>query len=423
MLGRPFCSIQVGGRPNPIRAAWLVADPSLGLGARQLVVPAREFKAILEDVGETSKAYAGNPLAQLSPQRRGHVLKDVVRQVLSQKHPDMEVKDPVSRVGTRGKLLRPDQAEYDFSIGGRRVECKSSQICWFRAEQRWKAQFCGIKLGQNQFDDLCLALFTPSRVWVVLHDLRTYMYRNGQHTAERGWTVIVCGGKHQTNWRDAMAAMSTKLFNAASNCRRVADLEVNCPEMSIALSHASRSQSKVLQDKFYKKFPLQNASPTIRGLRIEAIAFELDKRLHPEAWFLRSAADKAGASRSLRGLHATSADWLRNGTRIEVKHGILQFKEQHCVWTCCFRGIRSTSTLHGDVPHFDELWLVVLSPRGLHFFRDDGALGIAKANHQYSGGRITVCGPCNEPDPHVALERILQNLNCRGCTLLATVPF
>ena len=88
-----------------------------------------------------------------------------------------------------------------------------------------------------------------------------------------------------------------------------------------------------------------------------------------------------------------------------------------------FTGMRTTSTLHGDVPHFDELWLVLLNPRGLHFFRDDGDLGIARASHLRAGGRIQSFGPYSEPDPHVALERILQKLIFRGCALLATVPF
>ncbi|OLP96794.1 hypothetical protein AK812_SmicGene49100 [Symbiodinium microadriaticum] len=423
MLGRLLCSIQVGGRPNPIRAAWPVADPSLGLGARQLVVPAREFKAILEGVGETSKAYAGNPLAQLCPKRRGQVLQNAVRQVLSQKHSDMQVEDPFPGIGIRGTRLRPDQARYDFSIGGRRVECKSAQLCWYQAEVRWKAQFCGIKLDQNQFDDLYLALFTPSNVLVLQHDLHTCMSRAGRHTAELGWRVTVGGRKHQTNWRDANVALAKQLFNADSNCRPVAVLQVNGPEISVALSHASGSRSKQLADKFYKESPLQLANPSTRGLRIEAIAFELDKRMHPEALFLRSAADKARTSSSGSGLHATCADWLRNGTRVEVKHGVLRFKDQRCVWTCSFTGIRSTTTVQGDVLHFDELWLVVLGPRGLHIFRDDGELGIARASHLCRGGRIEVCGPYNEPEPHVAFERILQKLTSRGCTLLATVPF
>ncbi|CAE6950875.1 unnamed protein product [Symbiodinium sp. CCMP2592] len=424
MLGRLLCSIKVGDRPSPFRTAWPVADPSLGLaGARNLVVPAREFREILEDVGETSRAYAGNPLAQLSPNRRGHVLQNAVRQVLSQKHSDMQVKGPTPGISIRGARLRPDQAKYDFSIGGRRVECKSAQLCWCQSEVRWTARFSGIKLEQNYFDDLYLALFTPSNVLVLQHDLHTCMSRAGRRTSEFGWRVNVGGGKHQTNWRDAMVALAKQLFKADSNCRRVAVLQVHGPEISAALSHALRSRSKELADKFYKESPLQLANPSSRGLQIEAVAFELDKRMHPEAFFLRSAAEKAGAGGSLRGLHAASADWLRNGTRIEVKHGALLFKEQRCVWTCSFTGIRSTSVLQGDVRNFDELWLVVLSPRGLHFFRDDGGLGIAKASHLGRGGCIQVCGPYNEPDPHAALEPILHKLICRGCTLLATVLF
>ena len=104
----------------------------------------------------------------------------------------------------------------------------------------------------------------------------------------------------------------------------------------------------------------------------------------------------------------------------------LQARERSCPWVCGFSGIKTTSTPLGDVPNFEEMWFVVFSPHGLHFLRDDGALGLAAASrsrYRHLGSWLVIHGPSNELNTHVALKEILQQLTCRGCILLATVPF
>ena len=135
-LARLLSAVSVGSRPCQLRAGWPVIVRLLDIpAARSLVIPAREFNDMLEDVSETSIAYSGQLLAQLSPARRGHVLQDVLQQVLSQRYPDMQVQDPVLGLDKNGKLLDSRRAKYDFSIGGRRVECKSAKVSWCRSKQ------------------------------------------------------------------------------------------------------------------------------------------------------------------------------------------------------------------------------------------------------------------------------------------------
>ena len=88
-----------------------------------------------------------------------------------------------------------------------------------------------------------------------------------------------------------MVAMMEQLLHEGSDCQQVAVLDVNGPEITSALSRASAD----ITGHAYKASPLEHASPSLRGYRIEAIAFDIDKRIHPEASFLRSAAEKGGA--------------------------------------------------------------------------------------------------------------------------------
>ena len=294
MLGRLLSAISVRGRYCQNTSGWPVIGRLFGTSApRSLVIPAREFSDTLEDVSETSIAYGGQLLAQLCPPRRGYVLQDVVQQVLSQRYPGMQVQDPILCLDINGKLLDTRRAKYDFSIGGRRVECKSAKLSWCRSNQRWEAYFRGIKLEQDCFDDLYLALLTPDSVLVLWHDLRTCITQPNDRSSEVGVSVIVHGTKHQKCWKEAMAAVVDQLLHKGSNCRQVAALDVNGSEVTSALSRATRSQD--LTGQAYKESPLEHASPSLRGTRIEAIAFEIDKRIHPEACFLRHGAEKAAA--------------------------------------------------------------------------------------------------------------------------------
>ena len=422
MLGRLLSAVSVGSRQCQLRAGWPVIVRLLDIPAtRSLVIPAREFNDMLEDVTETSIAYSGQLLAQLCPTRRGHVLQDVLQQVLSQRYPGMQFEDPVPGLDKNGNPLDSRRAKYDFSIGGRRVECKSAKVSWCRSKQRWLAHFRAIKLHQDRFDDLYLVLFSPNSVVVLQHDLRTCISQQGHSSSKVGASVLVLGPKRQKSWKEAMVAMIEQLLHEGSDCQQVAVLDVNGQEITSALSRASED----LTGDAYKASPLEHASPSLRGYRIEAIAFEIDKCIHPEASFLRSAAEK-GRALSLHGQPSTCTDWLRNGIRVEVKHGRMRFDEKPCRWACHFSGLKTTSTPRGEEPKFDELWLVVFSPQALHFFKDDGALGSAAArnsSYKHLGNWIYICGPSNEPNAHVALEVILQKLTCKGCTLIATVPF
>ena len=390
-----------------------------------LVLPASQFQDILEDVGETCAAYGQHPLAQLTPSRRGLALQAVAQSVL-QSSTGAKVEAPAPGPDACERRRSALQAAYDFTMSGKRIECKSAQLYWSRSDFRWQAHFRAIKLNQDIFDDLYLTLYTPSSLLILKHDLRTRVHRQGVLTSSHGCSVVVTGSKHMRCWKEAACHIVHALFSPPSRCEQLAVLDVNGPEVKEALSGAPgapESFGKQHSESAFDGTPLQYASPAVRGLRVEALAFEIDRLRHPQARFRRSVGEKAAAS-CLKGLHASSADWLRDDIRLEVKHSRLQFREDIGCWFCTFSNIKFASDRTGTAQMFDELWLAVFSPFGLHFLKHNGVFGVSSQGlNKCQGARIRVVGPANEPNVKAALEQILCKLTCGGCEPIATVLF
>ena len=72
---------------------------------------------------------------------------------------------------------------------------------------------------------------------------------------------------------------------------------------------------------------------------------------------------------------------------------------------------------------FDELWLGVYSPRGLHVFLYRGSVGRSKAGDKTAldGHSIQLQGPSGQDCPDPCLDVIRGKLAGSGCKLLATV--
>ena len=411
------------GRRLVRQAAQAVAQPLAGVGcARWLLLPASRFKHILEDVGDVCLLYGSHPLARLPPAKRGNVLQDVVRGVLSQRFGE-QAQSPEPELDINGRLRRRGAESYDFALGGRRIECKSAQLYWDRSVMAWMARFRNIKLNQDLFDDLYLALYSPDSLLILQHDLRTRMYSQGRLSEERGYAIQLRSGRNLA-WKEGLEDIVQQLLCPGSNCQLIAMLSVPGPEVAAALERAEGGVAQHLTKQAYEGTPLQYASPTVRGLRVEAVAFDIDKLLNPDASFLRTCKEKSGHN-SLKGLHSASADWLRDTCRIEVKHSRMSFNQTHQYWRCMFSDIKFASVKTGMAQYFDELWLAVFSPRGLHFFKHKAGFGMPAdtAHARCAGGRIYVYGPKKQPDVNLALERILVNLCRGGCEPVATVQW
>ena len=85
--------------------------------------------------------------------------------------------------------------EYDYRRGGTRVEVKSSQLHWEERDQRWNASWQGIK--SDVHDELRLVLYTPTHLYVFVHDGHVGVSTNGKNTATHGRKVQLRGARNE----------------------------------------------------------------------------------------------------------------------------------------------------------------------------------------------------------------------------------
>ena len=113
-----------------------------------------------------------------------------------------------------------------------------------------------------------------------------------------------------------------------------------------------------------------------------------------------------------------------NQRRVEVKGGQLKWESSGDRWEFQFRGVKVKDSVAAESDVFDELYLVLFSPKWLHLVKHDLYTGITRAGSEteFSGFRITLRGGrglCWE----YALEKILNRLRTVGnSSLVARTP-
>ena len=156
----------------------------------------------------THDAYVGVPLADLSSKARGDTLECVVRRVLEQRACEAAT-DPVAGATVSGRKRGRSSAAYDFGLCNRHVEVKSVQLKWNMHKRRWEAVWQNIKPGEH--DDLYLALYTPSGVYIHLHNGVHGVTTHGKQQAANGGKVCVCGPRSEPSLETATAVVCRKL--------------------------------------------------------------------------------------------------------------------------------------------------------------------------------------------------------------------
>ena len=370
---------------------------------------ARQFEHLWADVGETARPYDGHPLAQLNAARRGAVLQEWARQMLQRQHPNSLIEDAVPGMCVNGRRRNKSQAQYDFMLDGRKVEIKSSQLQWARNE--WKVDFRWVKFpqmmsqGRARFDDLYLVLFSPNWLHLVKHDLKTGILTNGVVTQIRGHRIQVHGGVNN-GWEESLSAILRKLCEKG-DCSVVWKTRLSDSLIAdLCKNHAGSTM------QFYNDKPLGLVSPQLRGLKVQRLVRDIDKLLNFGSRFSECASEQT-VSGSIRGRNCTSADWIRDGTRVECKHSQLSFYGTH--WSCYFSQVKPDC--------FDELLLAIYSPRGLDLFKHNGNFGMstAGAKTEACGMIVRLNGPKGDLDPVHALQAIEAKLKANNCPHIATI--
>ena len=380
-----------------------------------LKLPAWWFHNILNDSGRTSKVYfdhAGHELSMLCSKRH-RLLKELCKKELVRLNPNSKIEDPIEGVRCDGKRRSAYHAQYDFSMNGRQINCKSARMSWRERQKCWLVNFRGVKLqwpgyrDRVPFDDLYLILFSPDSLHIIKHDLHTGVSTCGKETGTRGHAIVVAGASGQECWQAARSQILDK-FLAAGHCKLASHIDLSATEVRTWLAQHMGGTSPCL-DSEYKGVPLNQMAPQLRGLRIEQIAFEVDQLLHPNCSFSRA---------------SSKVDWVRGGVKVEVKHGQMCFNKGGKSWKCSFSNIQCASSGVRARDMFDELWLAIYSPFGIHILKHPGGnvhLSLSGLKVAISGKDMHVLGGQNVIDVRKALDKMLKKMETWGCEPLATI--
>ena len=377
-----------------------------------VTLDASQFKHLWEDVGKTALLYNGHPLAQLNGRRRGTLLQEWACQMLRDANPKALFKDAIPGTRINGLRRNAAQAEYDFQLGDRKGEIKSSQIRYRKGG--WTFAFESVKFQHLMqwktpfFDDLYLVLFSPKWLHLVKHDLCTGISRRGLATETSGYCILVSGGQKHICWEESLENILDKLCTQGG-CSLIAKNDIS---ESWILDMCNKHQGFGRQ--FYHHKPFSSMSPSLRGLRVQRVVLEIDKFLHSRSFFEHFCSEHT-CSGSMRGQHNASVDWIRDGKRVEAKSGQLSFNKFRQTWLCAFSAIKHDC--------FDELLLAIYSPRGLDVFKHDGLFGLATSGvaTEICGKSIRVRAPSGELDPIRALQFIEAKLEANNCPRIARI--
>ena len=156
----------------------------------------------------THDAYHNVPLANLSSKARGDLLENVVRRVLEEMTGEKTFDADAGKTISGNKRAR-HSAPFDFYAADRKCEVKSAQLGWNKYMNRFEAKFQHIK--RNEYDDLYLALYTPSGIYIYKHDDTYGISKHGKEQESSGGTVNVCAPRREDSIEAATKVVLEKL--------------------------------------------------------------------------------------------------------------------------------------------------------------------------------------------------------------------
>ena len=386
------------------------SSPQLPVVERKpLVLKASEFQHLFEE-GPTEKVYANTPVSGLSQAQQGKILQEWARKVLQEKNPGTVISDPDPGRCWNGIKRGVHRAEYDFLMGRRRVEIKSSRMAWSSTAGCWYGHFVCVKLPSGErtesvFDDLYLVLLSPRGLHLIRHDLVTALSTRGKLTEIGGHAIRVCGSAGTGCWDDALNDMLDKLCKQG-HCTVVDEGHFSQLDVKELLKNAISPGQAVVAG-----LPMSSMSREKRGKRIQEIGLAIDRRLHPQSKFsfMKGSCGTANAP----------VDWVRGKLRVELKSCSLSFNTSNNRWNAYF------SCIKPDL--FDELWLAIYGVAGVHFYVSKSPqllqLSNAGAATAQRGHVLVFCGPRCALDPLETFKVIEAKMLSRGCELVAILEW
>ena len=382
------------------------------MARRVLVLPSSEFEHLFQE-GPTELAYAGTPAGRIKKNDQGRIGKVWAKKVLQEQNPKSEILEPEPGTCSDGRRRRASyQAEYDFVLDGRKVQVKSARMTWYSASPGgfWLLRFWGVKFPYGErtgaaFDDLYLVIISPSGMHLIKHVFVTGVGAQGKSTEVDGHQIKVCGSSHTHCWEDALGEMLEKLCERGG-CRVVAKKLFSKLDFKDILSKSITPGQAAVAG-----LPMATMSVEKRGKRIQEIGLAIDRRLHPHSNF--------SLAEGNRGTANAPSDWVRDCLRVELKSCSLSLDRCNSIWRCRFRRIKPNL--------FDELWLAIYSPIGIHYYRSNSG---SRLGFITDGVRTKLHGPMllfgglrGELDAMKAFEVIKAKMTSAGFESVAIMEW
>ena len=171
-----------------------------------------------------------------------------------------------------------------------------------------------------------------------------------------------------------------------------------------------------LTEQVYAGNPLAALSFARRGFLLQKWAKRFLAEKYPDLSMLQPHLGQCINGRK-RSTHNAEYDALFGGRRVELKSAQLCFNSSH--WEVTWRGIKLQFPGCRSKPAFDDLYVTLLTPGGLHLFKHDLSTGVSRDGQrtEQMGHIIRLSGSSKDSSWKAAAERIVNRLCCEGSCL------
>ena len=169
----------------------------------------------------------------------------------------------------------------------------------------------------------------------------------------------------------------------------------------------------------YNGHPLAQLNATRRGALLQEWACQVLKEANPNALF-KDAIPGRCVNGHRRNAFQAEYDFQLDDRKGEVKSSQLLWGKNK--WQVLFKGVKFPHLMSWNASTFEDLYLVLFSPKWLHLVKHDFQTGVARAGlaTEFLGYQINIYGSTNSLCWGEALQTILDKLCTQGrCSLIA----
>ncbi len=169
----------------------------------------------------------------------------------------------------------------------------------------------------------------------------------------------------------------------------------------------------------YSGHPLAELNGKRRGTLLQEWACKMLQDANPQALF-QAATPGTCVNGQRRSASQAEYDFLLDHKKSEVKSSQLLWNSRK--WRFLFHGVKFPHMMSWNTSSFEDLYLVLFSPKWLHLVKHDLQTGISRAGLQTEsvGYQINISGSANSLCWEESLQTILDKLCTQGgCSLIA----